>query len=454
MTTISTATANDSPLFDETERRILAEASLRSITLSTSRAQGEEFFQVLVKDLAAALDVCYVLAGELVEVDGVESSHTLAVWGGTDFIPNMTYPLLHTPCSNVADQSMCFHSCDIQQEYPLDALLVDMKAESYIGMPMVGTDGRTLGILAALDTRPIDENKRLLALSLLSIFSARAAAELQHRRREDELEALVEKRTSALVLTQNLLVQKEKLAALGSLVAGVAHAINTPIGNALTTASTISELSAELTILIHGEKISRQRLNEVTQRLCRGAQLVEHNLNRASDLVGNFRMLADTQESDSVIELNLNNCITSIGAAHQLELKKRNAQVLTSIVTDLIVRLPVGMLSQIISNLVANSLLHGFEGRNAGTICISAHRDGPQYKDLLLSFSDDGIGASAEVRKHLFEPFFTTRLGQGGSGLGMHIVYTLMQRLSGTIELLAPDAGGLQLQLRFPDCVV
>jgi len=211
------------PVFDDLERRKLAEASLRSITLSTSRVSGDAFFRVLVKDLAEALDMHYVIAGELIVEDGDEKNRTLAIWAGNDYLPNMTYSLQHKPCSDVAGKDMCFLASCVQQEYPLDTLLVDMGAESYVGMSMVGTTGATLGILVGMDTKPIDENRRLLALSLLSIFSARCAAELQHRNREVELEVQVAQRTRALEAARDMPVQLEKLAGPGSLVAGVAQ---------------------------------------------------------------------------------------------------------------------------------------------------------------------------------------------------------------------------------------
>ncbi|WP_227869716.1 sensor histidine kinase [Undibacterium parvum] len=446
--------AAPSALFDESERRKLAEASLRSITLSTSRAHGDEFFRVLVKDLAAALDVFYVIAGEIVSVDGDEANRTLAVWAGQDYMDNLTYSLKNTPCSEVNDQSMCFHPCDIQAAYPLDTLLVDMQAQSYVGMPMVGTDGTTLGILVALDTKPIDENKRLLALSLLSIFSARCAAELQHRRRELELEELVEKRTKALANARDLLLQREKLAALGSLVAGIAHAINTPVGNALTTVTALRDYAIELAPQIQAENIDRKRLLAASSQLVSGAELIERSLHRASELISNFRMLAITQDTDELSDLNLYDYLTGICIAHQPEMKKRQVQVITALANNLLVRLPAGMLSQIISNLLMNSLLHGFVDRSSGTISIVAHLEGEANKDLYVSFSDDGVGATPEVLRRMFEPFFTTRFGQGGSGLGMHVVYTLMQRLGGTIEVLSPASGGLQVNLHFPACVV
>jgi two-component system NtrC family sensor kinase len=434
-------------LFDEVDRRKLAEASLRQLTDITSKTRGDEFFRVLVRELAAALEVCYVIVGRLVrDEQGHECNQTLAVWAGNDYLPNMRYGLENTPCSNVADQSMCFHACHICAEYPLDTLLVDMQAESYIGMPMIDTEGKTLGLLVALDKQPIDENKRLLALSLLSIFAARCAAELQHRDREVALEHLVEERTSVLRQAQSKLVEQEKMAALGALVAGVAHEVNTPIGVAITAASGLREFAAMLLDKLDSGAVKRSELQALASQLQVGATLVENNLYRAADLIGNFKLLAVDQSNLETSEFALAEYVTSIFSAHGPALKKAHASFSLDIPTDIRVFLPAGKLAQLLSNLIMNSLTHAFTAGLPGTIKLSVQLQAGQ---LHLLFSDDGVGAPAEVRARMFEPFFTTRRGQGGSGLGMHIAYNLVTSMGGEISL-ADSERGLSIAIRLP----
>lgn len=116
------------PLFDA-EKSHLAEGVLRSITASTAHACGDDFLRILVKDLAEALDVHYVIAGRLVRMDdGSEGIRTRALWGGGDYQPNTEYIRSTTPCQDVTCQSMCFHGSDIQRRFPFDSLLVDMQA--------------------------------------------------------------------------------------------------------------------------------------------------------------------------------------------------------------------------------------------------------------------------------------------------------------------------------------
>ncbi|KQW91716.1 histidine kinase [Massilia sp. Root418] len=444
-------TASSPALFDEHDGRLLAEAALRSITASTSRLRGEEFLRTLVRDLARALDVTYVIAGRVVQLADGEGIRTLAVWGGTDFLPNMEYSLRHTPCQDVTDQTMCFHACGIQADYPRDTLLVDMRAESYVGMPMIDTEGKTLGILSAIDTKPIDENKRLLALSLLSIFAARCAAELQHQDREELLEHKVQKRTEALRAAQASMVEQEKMAALGALVAGVAHEVNTPIGVAVTAASGMSAYAAEMVDALSAPKVSRSDMVALAERLRGAAGLIEQNLARAAELIGNFKQLAVDQGTEHVTELCLRDHVLGVVSAHSPELRKGTIEVKVDIDPALQARLPAGKLSQVLSNLLMNSAKHGYPDGGPGEVVIAARVERTEGRDwVLIDFCDDGVGMPAAVRERVFEPFFTTKRGQGGSGLGMHIVYTIVHQMGGQVSVDAEVQRGCRFHVRLP----
>ncbi|SDH03818.1 MULTISPECIES: GAF domain-containing sensor histidine kinase [unclassified Duganella] len=443
----------EAPLFDAADGRTLAEAALRSITASTARARGDDFLRILVRDLAQALDVAYVIAGRVIAMADGEGIRTLAVWGGTDYAPNMEYSLRHTPCQDVTEQCMCFHASGIQADYPDDTLLVEMRAESYIGMPMIDTEGQTLGILSAIDTKPISEDKRLLALSLLSIFAARGAAELQHQDREQQLEAKVQRRTDALLAAQATLVEQEKMVALGALVAGVAHEVNTPIGVAVTAASTMASYAEDLVKCVSAERVSRSELLAMAQRLSEGAQLIERNLARAADLIGNFKQLAVDQGSVHETEVALREHALSVVSAHGPELRKVGLAVQVDIAPELRTRLDAGRWSQVLSNLLMNAAKHGYPDGGPGKVTLAARlalEGGMRW--LLLEFADDGVGLTGEVRERLFEPFFTTKRGQGGSGLGMHIVYTIVHQMGGQVAVAAsePGSAGCRLKLRLP----
>jgi len=441
------------PLFDPEQRRTLAEAALRSITASTARARGDDFLHILVRELAEALDVHYVLAGRLIRLDdGSDGVRTLALWGGGAYQPNVEYSLRHTPCEDVTQQSMCFHGSDIQLRFPLDTMLVEMRAQSYVGMPLVDTEGKILGILSAIDTRPIDENKRLLALLLLSIFSARGAAELQHQEQTQQLEGIVRQRTESLLAAQANLIEQEQMAALGSLVAGVSHEVNTPVGVALTAASSMGSYADQMVQLLGGAKVSRAELIDLAEALKGAAALVERNLARAAELIGNFKQLAVDQVSEYVADLALHEYVHGLVSAHSPELRKAALRVQLDIAPDCRVRLAAGKLSQILSNLLMNSARHGYPHGGPGQISIRAQievEESDGRKWLSLEFADDGIGLAPAVREHMFEPFFTTKRGQGGSGLGMHIVYTIVQQLGGQVRA-TDGAPGCHIHIRLP----
>jgi signal transduction histidine kinase len=428
-------------MYNESDRRKLAEAALRSITASTSRVRGEEFLRVLVKDLATALEVTYVIAGRVATMpDNSEGIRTLAVWAGNDYAPNMEYGLTHTPCHDVTEQSMCFHSCNIQADYPLDTLLVEMQAESYVGMPMIDTEGKTLGILSAIDTKPIDENKHLLALSLVSIFAARAAAELQHQDREQELERKVAQRTEALRQAQTRLVEQEKMAALGALVAGIAHELNTPIGNGLMAASTLQSKAAEFSTHMT-EGISRSNLLEFIETIQNGAGLLIQDMERAANLVSDFKQIAIDQADIQRHDFFLDKTLTKVLTALQPAISKSGHLLECDIPAGISLNNDETSLEQVLNILIDNALVHAFDKDTQGKIHISMQLDGSD--NLLLHVRDDGIGISPENLSHIFEPFFTTIFGQGRSGLGLHIAYNLVNIvLRGTISVeSAPQQG-------------
>jgi signal transduction histidine kinase len=284
-------------------------------------------------------------------------------------------------------------------------------------------------------------------LSLLSIFATRAAAELQHQDREAVLEEKVERRTEALRAAQASLVEQEKMAALGALVAGVAHEVNTPVGVALTAASAMSSYTQQLVAALNAPKVSRSDLLNLVGRLNDGAALIESNLHRAAALIGNFKQLAVDQGTEHLSTLALHDYVQGVVSAHSPEMRKAGIRVSLEIPDDLRPRLPPGKFSQVLSNLLMNASRHAWPKGGGGQISIRAWRE---QDKLLLEFADDGAGMAPAVRERIFEPFFTTRRGQGGSGLGLHIVYTILHQLGGQIEVKSSEGGGSTFLLKLP----
>ncbi len=278
-----------------------------------------------------------------------------------------------------------------------------------------------------------------------------------------ELELRVEQRTEDLYLaklkleenikilkeTQDSLIKSEKLASLGAIVAGVAHEINTPIGNALVTASTIREIAHEFSAQAVNGKLTLTALNNFLKLCKEGSQLVESSLVRASELVQSFKQVAVDQSSERRRHFNLSEVVreTILTLRH---LFKNTQFVLETTIPDTIMldSFP-GSLSQVINNLVNNALIHGLEGRTEGKITLSAEVV-PDDR-IRISFSDTGKGIDETNIKHIFDPFFTTRFGQGGSGLGLNVVDNIVHRiLGGTIHVVSVVNEGTTFIIEIP----
>jgi len=241
-------------------------------------------------------------------------------------------------------------------------------------------------------------------------------------------------------------MEQEKADALGRLVAGVAHEVNTPIGVAVTAASSVAENAQKLAAALRSERVSRVELTELSTRLISGSDLVERNLQRAASLIGNFKKVTVDQASEEVSDFVLLDYLRSIASVLGPALRKAMVSVQLDVDAAIELRMAAGLLTQVVSNLIMNSINHAFPEGRGGLILISARLEG---RYVLLDVADDGCGASADVRARMFEPFFTTKRGKGGSGLGLYIVASLMERLGGDVEL-PPSERGLCVRLRLP----
>lgn len=282
----------------------------------------------------------------------------------------------------------------------------------------------------------------------------RAEAELASYR--EHLEELVQERTAALEAANahlhqamNQLVQAEKLAALGSLVAGVAHELNTPLGNARMVASTLDEWLREAEAAMEAGALRRSHLARLLARGREAVNLLERNTERAADLIGHFKEVAVDQTSVRRRQFNLRRTVEEVLATLGPRLKHTAHRVDLRIPPHLELDSYPGPLEQVIANLIGNSLDHGFAELDAGRIEISAQSQGAEH--ILLCYGDDGSGIPDALRARIFEPFFTTRLGQGGSGLGLYIVYNLVTgMLGGAIEIDAQAGAGAHFRIRLP----
>lgn len=247
---------------------------------------------------------------------------------------------------------------------------------------------------------------------------------------------------------QAQLVQAEKMASLGALVAGVAHEINTPVGVGVTAASTLQNSAAELKGKYESDSLRRSDLEQFVALADESSRIILRNLQRASDLIHSFKQVAVDQSSGERRSLELKAYVEDVLASLGPKLRRSGHEVEIHAAEPLAIETYPGALAQILTNLVSNSLLHGYAPGEQGKLRIDLARvDG----NIVMRYRDDGAGIPESHQPRIFDPFFTTKRGSGGSGLGMHIVFNLVtQVLGGSIELKSSPGKGAEFVVRFP----
>ena len=248
---------------------------------------------------------------------------------------------------------------------------------------------------------------------------------------------------------QQTLVESEKMASLGSLVAGVAHEINTPIGISVTASSYLQERVADFKQHIEAKQLSRSYLNEFTINLDESMQLLQGNLRRASELIASFKQVAVDQSSEARYNFSLADNLHQVVVSLGHKLKKSQCEVDILCDPKLSIFSFPGSFTQIYSNLILNSINHGFDDWDKPKkITIKVEQQG---EELFIDYSDNGRGIPPDILPRIFDPFVTSKRGHGGSGLGTHIIYNLVvQLLRGRINCISEPGKGAQFHIRLP----
>jgi signal transduction histidine kinase len=284
----------------------------------------------------------------------------------------------------------------------------------------------------------------------VEVFRENAIAK---RKTEDELRASKEKAESALLelnTAQQNLIDAERLAALGSLVAGVAHEVNNPIGISLTVASSFAR-RAEMfeTELKSNTQLRRSQLEEFVRASRDAAQQLVANLHRAGELIQSFKQVAVDRSHVERRQFSLSEATDQIVASLKPVLRKAAIGLSIDVPEGLVIDGYPGSYGQILTNLVLNAANHAFADGRSGTISISARPRGND--DVEIIFADNGAGMTPDVQRQAFDPFFTTRRNEGGTGLGLHIVYNLVtQQLGGRMMLDSRLGQGTTFRIIMP----
>ena len=249
--------------------------------------------------------------------------------------------------------------------------------------------------------------------------------------------------------TRDQLVQSEKMAALGELVAGVAHEINTPVGVGVTAASFLDAKTHEIKKIYEAGELKRSELENYLQTVEEVSNSILINMERAAELVSSFKQVAVDQSSENRRQFNLREYIHEILLSLRPRYKKTEHTIEVSCEDDIELNSFPGAFSQILNNLIMNSLVHGFQKIEKGIITVAISR---QEKNILFVYRDNGRGMGPEEREKVFDPFYTTMRGKGGTGLGMSIVFNLVtQTLKGGIECESSPGKGVVFTMKFPE---
>ncbi|UMR32678.1 response regulator [Massilia sp. MB5] len=299
-----------------------------------------------------------------------------------------------------------------------------------------------------LSVWPIPESEPPLYGCLLRDITMRREQEEAHQRTSASLQATVAARTAQLRQAMDQLVDTERMAALGGIVAAVAHDLNTPVGNLVLLASALRERIAALATEALEGHLTRSRLCEAVADCKEGSGLLIRSAERAQELIESFKNVAVDQTSQKRRQFDLAGCVHDIAATLGRMTRMANVKVELKIPPGIALDSYPGHLEQVFNNLIVNSIVHGFDGRSEGTITIAACVEGESVR---IDYRDDGVGIAPELQQKVFEAFYSTKFGKGGSGLGLFIVRRLLCNvLKGEVKLDSTPGAGVHFAIKLP----
>ncbi|MBF0444048.1 MAG: PAS domain-containing sensor histidine kinase [Magnetococcales bacterium] len=368
-----------------------------------------------------------------------------------------TVPFDYCICGRAAQSKVIIHAENIDERHEIT--FAGIQPHGHYAVPIL-LGQKLLGVLTLYLNEGHKQNSEETNL-LLSIGNSianmieRKKSEENLKNINQELEKRVNQRTlelqdyvKNLKLAQEQLIQSERMAALGGLVAGVAHEIKTPVGTSYTSSSYLQTQTDNFKEKFTKGGLTVSDLKAYLEEVDISTKLTITNLERAGKLLKNFKEIAVDQTSQEKRRFNLKEYIEEIVFTLSPRLKSSKHVVQVDCPDNISLDSYPGALSQILTNLIINSLIYGFEGIESGRIVISGSVDS---KNVSIFYSDNGVGMKKTIVKQIYEPFFTTKRNFGGSGLGMNIVFNLVtQRLNGTISCESAPQKGTSFNIQFP----
>jgi len=397
---------------------------MRSLAVSSSISDFEEFLRISVKNLALLYGCKYAFVGELLPCG--KKVRTLAVWAGSDFANNFEYDLQGTPCNDILTMKKELIPRDASKLYPDDLMLAEMGVESYFGAPLVARDKSMLGLVSVMNTAPLQPDA--WSEPVLSAYSVRLAVEQENKINEeklrvyqDKLESLVDERTKQLEEAHKDLVRQERLATLGQLIATVSHELRNPLGTIRSSVYSITEKLADKELGVD-----------------KALERIQRNISRSDNIINELLDFTRIKEPRLNIH-NIDNWLIRILEEFEVPnyiTLKMNFQSKTDISFD------ENLLRRVVVNLFDNAC-QAMESEGALTIstCISDNY-------VNISINDTGSGIDEEIMEHIFEPLYSTK--SFGVGMGLFIVNKIIQQHQGDIKINSQQNNGTEVIINLP----
>ncbi len=281
----------------------------------------------------------------------------------------------------------------------------------------------------------------------------RMRVELEVKEKNSQLQTINSALTESLEKlkhTQDQLVAQEKMASLGGLVTGIAHEINTPIGVAMTAATHLNDHTCDIIKKNKDNKLERNHFENYLDIMKVSSELVIDSVNRAAKLIKSFKKIAVDQTNEKIQTIKMKQYLEDVLLSVMPTLKTSGHNLIINCDDELAIDCYAGAFTQIFTDLITNSLLHGFEDVSQGDITIDI--DAPESNIVIIKYHDNGKGIPLEDQKKIFDPFFTTKRNQGGPGLGLHIIHNIVcQKMQGEISVQSDEGQGATFTIRLPN---
>ena len=448
--------------FEWVHKKFSGELFWSEVIITKMIVEGEVVVHANWRDISEKKDLELKLAEqkELFETLFEESMDGLSVFDGRQYI-DCNKAFLSMFGFSSKEQVIGIHPKDISPEFQADgrsskeaakALIFDSMEKGtsarfeWVHCKTDGTNFWTEVILTKVNLKGTD-----FIYAVIRDISEKKELELQLYQRNAELDksnAVLESAIDNLKRTQDKLVESEKLASLGSLVAGVAHEINTPVGVGLVGITQFIEETQAIRKRYQSGELDEQLFEEYLNSASELSNIVHKNLDRTAHLIRGFKQIAVDQTSEEERAINLKEYIDEVLFSLSSVTRKADVNIDVDCASQLNVVTNPGLLSQVLTNLIVNSINHGFSERQSGRISIALmEKTDTQF---ILTYKDDGKGISKENLPKIFDPFFTTRRGEGGTGLGLNVTYNIVTTaLNGTIECHSEEGRGVEFVIVF-----